>query len=47
MEVSLVASLIFLVVLFLLFLLEVGVAMIQAYVFVALLSFFYRQKVGH
>jgi len=47
MEVSLVVSMVFLVVLFLLFLLEIGVAMIQAYVFVALLSFFYRQKVEH
>jgi len=40
-----VVSFIFLIVLFLLFLLEMGVAMIQAYVFVALLHFYYTQNV--
>ena len=41
------ASLIFLVVLILLFLLEVGVAIIQAYVFTALLQFYFEQNVEH
>lgn len=46
-ERRLVLSGIFFVVLGLLFLLEIGVALIQAYVFVALLQFYFSQKVDH
>nr|YP_010181242.1 ATP synthase F0 subunit 6 [Chiridota heheva]QVD42792.1 ATP synthase F0 subunit 6 [Chiridota heheva] len=47
MDLSLLASFLILVTLYLLFILEVGVAVIQAYVFTALLKFYYEQNVSH
>uniref|UniRef100_A0AAU7E540 ATP synthase subunit a n=1 Tax=Protankyra bidentata TaxID=2904677 RepID=A0AAU7E540_9ECHN len=47
MSLSVIVSLTSFVVLVLLFVLEVGVSLIQAYVFVSLLSFFHSQNVEH